>query len=65
VVARNTGRGTGEALATALSVCISSLDVSRGSGGQRCREDNGGKSGGRDIHLKKSCRLTKDKGLNE
>ena len=65
VVARNTGRGTGEALATALSVGISSLDVSRGSGGQRCREDNGGKSGGRDIHLEKSCRLTKDKGLNE
>ena len=51
VVASDTGGGAGEALATALSVGISSLDVSRASRGQRCRKDNGRESSGRDIHL--------------
>ncbi|KAG9966599.1 family 10 xylanase, partial [Aureobasidium melanogenum] len=54
VVASNTGGRAGEALATALSVGISSLDVSGASRCQRCRKDNGGKSGGRDIHLETS-----------
>lgn len=51
VVASNTGGGAGEALTTALSVGISSSDMSRTSRSQRCSEDNGGEGGGRDIHL--------------
>lgn len=51
VVASNTGGSASEALATALSVGISSLDVSRASRSQRCRKDDGRESGGRDIHL--------------
>jgi hypothetical protein len=55
VVASNAGRGAAEALATALSVGIGSLYVSRASRGQRCRKDNGGEGGGRDIHLGSVC----------
>jgi len=51
VVASDTSGRSREALATALSVGISSLDVSRASRGQGCRKDNGGESSGRDIHL--------------
>jgi hypothetical protein len=55
VVAGNTGGRSREALATALSVGISSLDVSRASRGQGCRKDNGRESSGRDIHLVVVC----------
>jgi len=51
VISSNTGRGAREALATALSVGVSSSNVSRTSRSQRCGKDNGGESGGRDIHL--------------
>lgn len=66
VVAGNTGGRSREALATALSVGISSLDVSRASRGQGCRKDNGRESSGRDIHLVVVCvGWKKKKGLSE